>query len=391
MSGHIQHRPTYTTTSQDGTRQERKRPRPWKARYRGPDGREHTRSFRLKVEAERWLRDELGKADRGQWVDPAAGAVAFGDWSEEWLGSLDVKPKTAAGYRELLDSRILPIFGPVELRQITPVTIRHWIAEMSADGLSASRIKQARGILRAALELAVVDGLIGRNSATGVKVPTARTREQRFLTAAEVVLLADAADERRPGAGLIIETLAYVGLRFGELVALRRSSIDILRRRIAVSEAATEIGGNLVFGTPKTHESRTVVMPSVLAEHFACHLGQVEPEGLVFTSPQGGPLRGSNFRVRVWRPAVVAAGLDPDLTPHDLRHTAASLMIASGASIKAVQRQLGHASATMTLDRYGHLYEEDLDALAIALDAKLADVGWRAQVPALTQTGERPQ
>ena len=83
-------------------------------------------------------------------------------------------------------------------------------------------------------------------------------------------------------------------------------------------------------------------------------------------------MRGSNFRVRVWAPAVKAAGLPPALTPHDLRHTAASLMIASGASIKAVQRQLGHASATMTLDRYGHLYEDDLDAMAVALDAKLA-------------------
>lgn len=378
MSGHIQHRPTYLATSRDGTRQERKRPRPWKARYRGPDGREHARSFRLKVEAERWLRGELGKADRGQWVDPAAGAVTFGAWAEEWLGSLDVKPKTAAGYSELLGSRILPRFASTELRQISPTTIRHWIAEMNAAGLSASRIKQARGIVRAALELAVVDGLIRRNPAAGVKAPTARSREQQFLTADEVVLLADAADQRRPGAGLIVETLAYVGLRFGELVALRRSSIDILRRRLIVSESATEIGGTLVFGTPKTHETRTVVMPTVLAERLAIHLGQVEPEGLVFTSPQGGPLRGSNFRVRVWRPAVVTAGLDLDLTPHDLRHTAASLMIASGASIKAVQRQLGHASATMTLDRYGHLYEEDLDALAVALDAKLAESGrWR--------------
>ena len=191
------------------------------------------------------------------------------------------------------------------------------------------------------LELAVVDGLIGRNPATGVKVPTARTREQRFLAAEQVVMLADAADMRRPGVGLIIETLAYVGLRFGELVASRRSSIDILRRRLTVSASATEIGGTLVFGTPETHETRTVVMPARFAEGLAVHLVQVEPDGLVFTSPQGGPLRGSNFRVRVWRPAVLAAGLDRDLTPHDLRHTAASLMIASGANIKAVQRQLG--------------------------------------------------
>ncbi|MBA2336304.1 MAG: tyrosine-type recombinase/integrase, partial [Acidimicrobiia bacterium] len=100
----------------------------------------------------------------------------------------------------------------------------------------------------------------------------------------------------------------------------------------------------------------------------------VEGDGLMFTSPRGGPLRGSNWRARVWAPAVAGAGLDPGLRPHDLRHSAASLMIATGGSIKAVQRQLGHARAAMTLDRYGHLYPDDLDALAVALDATRATV-----------------
>jgi integrase len=372
LSGHIQHRPTYRPTGSD---EPRRRPRPWKARYRGPDGREHSKSFRLKVEAERWLRNELGKADQGNWIDPAAGAVTFGVWVEEWLSGLNVKPKTEAGYRELLDSRILPTFGSIELRHITPTALRRWISVMSSDGLSASRIKQARGVIRAALELAVVDGRIGRNPTVGVKAPAARHREQLFLTAEQVAALAKAAEAKRPRAGLIIEALAYVGLRFGELIALRRESVDILRRRLNVTQAATEIGGKLHFGTPKTHETRSVAMPALVAERMAVHLADVEAGGLVFTAPRGGPLRGSNFRLRVWAPAAEGAGLDPDLTPHDLRHTAVSLMIASGASIKAVQRQLGHASATMTLDRYGHLYEDDLDAMAVALDVKLRDNG----------------
>ena len=110
-------------------------------------------------------------------------------------------------------------------------------------------------------------------------------------------------------------------------------------------------------------------MPAFLADRLAAHLGTITEDGLVFTAPKGGPLRSSPFRQTVWMPAVEAAGLE-QLRIHDLRGTAASLMISTGANIKAVQRQLGHASAAMTLDLYGHLYEDDLDALSDALNRR---------------------
>lgn len=187
-----------------------------------------------------------------------------------------------------------------------------------------------------------------RDPTSAVKVPTVRRREQRFLTAALVAARTAAAEETQTGTGMIVETLAWVGMRWGELVALRRSRIHILRRRIEIAESATELGSGLVWGVPKTHERRVVTMPAFLAERFAERLGAIRDDDLVFTAPQGGPLRSSAFRQRVWVPAVEAAGL-ARLRIHDLRGTAASLMISSGASIKAVQRQLGHASAAMTL------------------------------------------
>ena len=110
------------------------RPAPWRAGYRGPDGREHSRSFGRKVDAERWLRDELQKQDRGLWVDPSAGSVGFEAYAEGWFRALTLKPKTTAGYRSLLDSRILPTLGAVELRRITPDFLRMWVANMAADG-----------------------------------------------------------------------------------------------------------------------------------------------------------------------------------------------------------------------------------------------------------------
>ncbi len=358
MRGAIQHR--------------KNRSSPWRARYRAPDGSEVSRSFTRKLDAERWLQDELAKLNRGLWIDPSAGRVTFAEWADTWIAGLDIKPKSRAGYESLLRSRVLPAFGLVELRRITPALVREWITDMVDEGLSASRIRQSRQLLGAALGTAVNDGILGRNPVSGVKVPTARPRHQRFLDAEQVNALAEAADAIAGQTGLAIDILGWVGLRWGELVALKVSSVDPLRRRITVSEAATEVRGRLVFGTPKSHRTRTVVMPSWLAERIGQHLDGRKPGDLVATAPHGGPLRASNFRRNVWTPAVDAAGIEPGLRMHDLRHTAASLMISSGASIKAVQRQLGHASAAMTLDLYGHLYDDDLDALADALDQRFA-------------------
>ncbi len=286
-----------------------------------------------------------------------------------WLADLDVKPKTAEGYRELLESLIYPTFGQTSLAQITPAECRMWVAGLSARGLSASRTRQARAVLRQVLATAVHDDRIVRNPVDGVKPPKMRTVERRFLTVDQVEELIEAVEAQSPGSGLVVEVLAWGGLRWGELVALKLSRINVDARRITVAEAVTEVAGKLIWGSPKTHEIRTVTMPPSVADAFTKRLSDGgDPDDLVFTAPHGGPLRGSNWRHRVWQPALKETTIDPRFVPHELRHTAASLMIASGASIKAVQRQLGHASAAMTLDRYGHLYDDDLDALSGALE-----------------------
>jgi integrase len=165
--------------------------------------------------------------------------------------------------------------------------------------------------------------------------------------------------------------LGWSGLRWGEVVALRDRRVHVDRRRIRVVEAVTEVGGRLEWGTPKTHEGRTVIVPRFVA----AMLPVGDPDDLVFTAPKGGPLRTSNFRRDVWHPACRIAGMPEGLLVHDLRDTAASLMIASGASIKAVQRALGHASAKMTLDTYGGLFEDDLEDLADRLERRAFERG----------------
>jgi hypothetical protein len=103
--------------------------------YRGPDGRQHSRSFDTKERAAQWLRSELSAMDGGGWIDPRAGDLRFGDWAVEWMRGLDVKPKTQAGYESLLRSRILPTFGAVKLSSITSAMVRRWVTDMVGEGL----------------------------------------------------------------------------------------------------------------------------------------------------------------------------------------------------------------------------------------------------------------
>ena len=198
-----------------------------------------------------------------------------------------------------------------------------------------------------------------------------------FLTSAQLRDLARFADMIRPGEGSLVTLLGFTGLRWGEVVALRCRSIDMVNSQIHVKEAATEIGGRLVFSTPKTHRQRMVVVPKSVMLLLESRLFGKSPDDLVFTAPKGGPLRSSNYRKKVWLPSVRGLAETHEhlvgLRIHDLRHTAASLAISCEANIKAIQRMLGHRHASMTLDRYGHLYTEDLVVLAERLDLAYQD------------------
>lgn len=177
----------------------------------------------------------------------------------------------------------------------------------------------------------------------------------------------------------VVRFLAYTGLRWGEMAALRVQDFDMLRRRVNVSQSVTESGG-LVWSTPKTWERRSVPFPAVLADELAALMIGKGRDELVFTDMRGGVLRNSIWRARVFEAAVKACQKAdesfPSITPHDLRHTAASLAISAGANVKAVQRMLGHAKASMTLDVYADLFEDDLDAVAVNLDAAIRSAAY---------------
>jgi integrase len=226
--------------------------------------------------------------------------------------------------------------------------------------------------LRRIMEMAVHEGLIKANPTTGVRLPAEPRHEQRYLDREQINTLVQVVADRYKAMVLVA---VYGGLRFGELCALRRSSVDVSRNTIRITHTLVEVNGILSFGPPKTKSSvRTVTIPrtvmDVLVQHMSTNTGP-EADSLLFTFPGGKPLRRAWFRQRVWLPAVSKAGVE-GLRFHDLRHTFVSLWVALGRNAKEVSKVAGHSSVAFTLDRYGHLYEQDDDGLADALDRLLA-------------------
>jgi integrase len=166
---------------------------------------------------------------------------------------------------------------------------------------------------------------------------------------------------------VLVLTLGYTGLRWGEAAALRVHSVDLDRGRLNITAAASEVNGKIVFGSPKSHQARWLPVPAFLLDELRAEVADREPDELLFRSPQGAVMRATSFRRGYFDLAAAEAGV-PGFVPHELWHTAASLAIAAGATVKSVQRMLGHASATLTLDRYGHLFPDELDGVASRLD-----------------------
>jgi len=354
----------------------------WRASYRDSRKKQFARHFRRKVDAQNWLDSVTAAQESGAYVDPSLSKISLADWSEKWLkGQQHLKPSTLDRYSGILRTHVLPHWGHVPLINITHSDIQTWVSGLSVTR-SPSTARKAHRVLSLILSWGVRDGRLSRNPADNVGLPRERRAERIYLSHKQVHDLARACGapsaiaqtrrSHRPHQGadyeLVVLFLAYTGVRFGEMAALRVHRIDIEARHVTIADSVTSVNGELRWGTPKGHDRRWVGLPQFLAERIAIHIEGRGPDDLVFTSPLGETLRAGNFRRDVFAPAVLATGLD-GLVPHGLRHTAASLAIAAGADVKVVQQMLGHKSATMTLDLYGHLFDDRLSTVAEALDA----------------------
>lgn len=329
----------------------------------GERGKFRSKSFDRKTDAQRWLRDQNAAKDTGQWVDPTEGKTLFSNVAAAWIENRRVAESTLARDRSYLRNHVLTRWGDRQLDSITPADVEQWVKELSRQFAPATVHKVVQ-IFSAIMGRAVTRRLISANPVQVVNnLPRIQEDEMRFLTPEQVHALADLCGDY---GGLVI-CAAYTGMRWAEIIGLEWSAVDVDRRQLVVVSTVVEVDGNLIRKPPKTRASkRTIALPQTVLDWLP---EKVPGQSLVFADSNGGPLRRSNFRKRVWYPATQELGLDGTRF-HDLRHTHASWLIANGEHPKVIQSRLGHSSIRITLDRYGHLMtglDEDaagrLDAL----------------------------
>lgn len=227
----------------------------WRARYVDADGREIAKGFARKADATKWLEDITSTIVTGTYVAPGAGAVTVGEMHKQWLKTqAHVKDSTKAARASAWTVHVEDRWKSVAVADVQTSAVRAWVDEMHEGGSEAPTIENALGVLRMILALAVEDRRIPRNPCDSVKAPRRKHSQRAYLTHQQVAELAAAMARD----GLVVMFLAYTGLRYGEMAALKVRDFDMLRRRVNIRESVTEVVGKLTWSTPKNHERRSV-------------------------------------------------------------------------------------------------------------------------------------
>jgi integrase len=320
----------------------------WQARYAGPDAidRPAPDTFASKTDAEVWLTLKEAEIRSGDWASPDVGKVPLAEYAQAWIAERpELRPKAVVLYRYLLRKHIAPTLGQVTITDLQPGHVGRWRMQLLDGGVSEVTTAKAYRLLKAVLNTALDDGVIRRNPCRVKGAGQEKSAERPTLTIPQVFALADAVDERYRA---LILLAMFTSLRWGELAALRRCDIDLEARTVRVVRQLAEINGmGLVFGPPKSAAGRRVVaipevIKAVVKWHLSCFAADGD-EGLIFTSAAGMPLHHSNFRLRVWLPALGAAGLS-GVHFHDLRHTGNTLTASAGATVRELMDRMGHDS-----------------------------------------------
>lgn len=305
-------------------------------------------------------------------------------FARRWLeGSRSsVRPSTWDKYRRDLERHVLPFLGGVPLVHLGPQHLQLRYGEMLESGLSARSVLHVHAVVHRLLAQAMRWGAVGRNVADLVDLPQPRASHWQVLDSAQVRVLLRAA-EGDPLEALYVLAVT-TGMRQGELLALRWRDIDFERGALTVNGTLHRVGGGWSIGEPKTTRSRRlVVLPQVAATALERRrVAQCEARlraadlwrehGLVFTTSVGSPLEPGNILRRSYRPLLSRAGL-PAARFHDLRHTAATLLLAEGVHPKIASEMLGHSTVAITLDLYSHVTESLQRQAASVMDALFAD------------------
>lgn len=323
----------------------------WQVRYRDPNTgqlRSAEETYATKTDAEIALTHIEADITRGQWSDPDAGKVHFGEYATAWLKDRKLAARSRERHESVIRLHLLPTFCARPLSSITTAQVRAWrTACLTRTG--EPTVVKAYQILRAVLNTAVDDELIRRNPCRIKGADRYDVPERPVLTVAEVYAVADSI---APCYRLLVLLAAFTGLRFGELASLRRRDVDTENAALMVRRSQAEMQTGALFDkAPKSEAGvRPVAFPTELLPDVKQHLdgfAGTGRDGHVFVGPQGGRLRRSNFRDD-WINARNKAKVTADVHFHDLRHTGNTLA-ASGASLRELMTRMGHSTPRAAL------------------------------------------
>jgi integrase len=339
----------------------------WAGQITLPDGRRKFKYNKRQDVVKEWLlnaRSELRQGNLPQ-NDRITLSEFLGNYMET-VGKNTLRPRTQEMYGSFIRVHIGPSLGKIKLKDLAPNHLQTFYARKIESGLSRRTVQLLHGTIRRVLNQAVSWGLVQRNVCSQVRAPRPIKRAPTFYTKEQLNTFLNAVKGHRWY--LIYLLLVYGGFREGEVLGIHIEDCDMANRAINVRHAVLTLKGGLVITEPKTESSkRAVSLPKVAYDELKKHLEQLDrKQGLIFTTSSGKPVSPRNL-IRHFKLALVEAGL-PNIRVHDLRHSHASLLLASGINPKVVQERLGHASITLTLTTYSHVIPSLQEEVAKRLD-----------------------
>ena len=353
----------------------------YQASYLGSDGKRHYLYGRDRKVVKDRLDVALKEMELGVFVAGPGQSVRQFLMAWQADAKARLRPRTVQRYESLIRIHVLPTLGDVPLRKLTPQQLSNLYSSLLTHQSSAS-VAQLHAVLFGAFRLALRWSLIGRNPAEAVQPPKIQRREMDVLTPEQAQTLMRADD---PLSCLYVLALT-TGMRQGELLALRWRDVDLEEGVIRVNRNLVRVKGEWLLADVKRERSRRQIAVGRLAlDALRAHrlrqaeklllLGHRSDEAtLIFTDGKGDPLNGYHITERAFKPLLKRLGL-PAIRFHDLRHTAASLMLSSGVRPDLVSRRLGHSSPAITLSIYAHLLPGDEAEAVRRLDAVLGGAG----------------
>ncbi len=326
----------------------------FQASYLGPDGRRRygPNTFENKTEAAVWLSGVETDVARGDWLDPMRSKITLSEYGQRWIKERKISERTREEHSRTFRLHIEPLLGHLNLGEIGTSTVRTWRSDLLHSGRSEIRTAKAYKLLRSILYTAVDDERIKKNPCRIKGADQEHSPERPIATVLEVFALAE---QMPPRFRAFVLAAAFTGLRWGELIALRRRDVDLDAPTVRVPRKLAQLGsGEMVIGPPKSAAGvRTVALPELIISDLRVHLHKFvkdESEALIFVGEKDGLLKRGNWRRSVkWSASIKNAGLPVGFHFHDLRHTGNHLAAAAGASTRELMHRMGHGSTRAAL------------------------------------------